>query len=497
MKPQARAAVIAFAAALAFAPQALAQDSAPAPAAGVSQPEGWDEELRMAEPADKNPDPTILEFDLQASITDMEIIPGTTTPVWAYNGSLPGPLIRARVGDRLIVHFTNNLPEATTIHWHGVRVPNNMDGAPGLTQNPVEPGETFTYDFVLEDAGTFWYHPHLNSAAQVQRGLYGAIVVEDPSEPAIPGDELVLVLSDMGLNDDGSFQEADRGGTFGVLFGREGDTILVNGKIAPTVKVRAGVQQRWRIVDAAITRYFPIALRGHSWIRVGGDGGLMERPEELPRMVMAPGERIDVVFTPEGEPGSEGELAWLPVDRGWGTAVGGRRVPYLKVRTVDEPAVEPLPVPQQLRTIEPIDLTDAVEKIVELTIMGGDDPVQMMGINGEAHTHQLESQVGATEIWTIDNTSDFDHPFHLHGYFFQVLDDSRIPEWKDTVNVPDHTKLRIAVRFDDRPGMWMLHCHILDHQEAGMMASLLIRDENGQPPKLISVGAQMDHSAHN
>src|SRR5690606_13110871 len=162
-KPHARAAILGLAAALALAPLARAQEAPARPEA--AQPEGWDAELRMAEPVDVNPDPAVLEFDLQASITDIEIIPGTTTPVWAYNGQLPGPLIRARVGDRMIVHFTNNLPEATTIHWHGVRLPNNMDGAPGLTQNPVEPGETFTYDFVFEDAGTFWYHPHLNSAA--------------------------------------------------------------------------------------------------------------------------------------------------------------------------------------------------------------------------------------------------------------------------------------------------------------------------------------------
>jgi FtsP/CotA-like multicopper oxidase with cupredoxin domain len=450
----------------------------------------------MAAPVDANPDPAILEFDLQASVTEMEILPGTTTPVWAYNGALPGPLIRARIGDRMIVHFTNNLPEATTIHWHGVRVPNDMDGTPRLTQNPVEPGETFTYDFVFEDAGTFWYHPHLNSPLQVARGLYGAIVVEDPSEPAIPGDELVLVFSDMGLNDDGSFQASDRGGVFGELFGREGDTILVNGRIAPTVKVRAGLQQRWRIVDAAITRYFPVALRGHSWTRVGGDGGLIERPEELPRMVMSPGERVDVVLTPVSEPGSAGELAWLPVDRGWGTAVGARRVPYLRVETVDEPAVEPLPVPGHLRDIERIDISAAEEKTIALTIMGGDDRTRMMGINGEAHTHMLETRVGATEVWTVVNDSDFDHPFHLHGYFFQVLDESRVPEWKDTVNIPDHTTLRLAVRFDDRPGLWMVHCHILDHAEAGMMATLMVRDQNGAPPQLISTAAQMDHSAH-
>jgi FtsP/CotA-like multicopper oxidase with cupredoxin domain len=473
---------------------AAAQDAPALTAADVSQPEGWDDDLRMEEAVDANADPDVLEFNLEASVTELEIVPGKMTPAWTYNGTLPGPLIRAKVGDRLIVHFTNNLPEATTIHWHGVRVPNDMDGAPRLTQNPVEPGESFTYEFTLRDAGTYWYHPHFNSPAQVSRGLYGAIVVEDPNEPDF-GDELVIMLSDMGLDDNGQFLPADRGGTFGVLFGREGDTILLNGKLAPTLKVRTGKQQRWRVINAAITRYFPLAVRGHEWTRIGGDNGLAARSEKLPRMVLIPGERADLIFTPEGEPGDEVSMAWLPVDRGWGTAVGTSRVPFLNVQTVDEAAVQPLPVPQDLRTIAPVDISNAVEQTVELSIMGGDDSTAMMGINGEAHNHMLEAEIGQTQVWTLVNNSDFDHPFHLHGFFFQVLDDSRVPEWKDTVNVPDHTTLRIAIDFDERRGMWMFHCHILDHAEAGMMASLLVRDPNA-PPGEASAPAHMSHAEH-
>ena len=223
---------------------------APQAARDVSQPDGWADELAMAVPTDLNADPRVLEIVLEARVADVEILPGTTTPAWTYNGTVPGPMIRAKLGDRLIVHFKNSLPEATTMHWHGLRVTNDMDGAPGITQQPIESGGEFRYEIELRDAGTYWYHPHLDSSAQVGRGLYGALVVEDASDPAAFGDDLVLLLSDMGLGESGELVPADSGGNFGDLFGREGSVLLVNGKVQPTLKVRNGKQQRWRIINA-------------------------------------------------------------------------------------------------------------------------------------------------------------------------------------------------------------------------------------------------------
>jgi FtsP/CotA-like multicopper oxidase with cupredoxin domain len=194
---------------------------------GNGPPTGWDNELRLPEAEDTNPDPHIFETTLVAKIVNLEIVPGKVTPVWTYNGLLPGPLIRVAQGDRLIVHFENQLPEPTTIHWHGVRVPNAMDGVPDLTQPAVQPGGTFDYDFIVKDSGTYWYHPHVDSSEQVGFGLYGPIVVSDPDEPAGLGDELVLVVSDMQLTDEGSQAAADAGGDIATLFGREGDTLLV------------------------------------------------------------------------------------------------------------------------------------------------------------------------------------------------------------------------------------------------------------------------------
>lgn len=144
-------------------PQAPAVVTGP-PASSVQQPAGWDEALAMHQPTDRDPDPQTIEIDLEARVVDLELKPGVKTTVWTYNGQLPGPYIRAAVGDRLIVHFTNSLPEPTTIHWHGLRVPNEMDGSPGMTQPPIPTGGTFHYEFVLKDAGTYCYHPHVNSS---------------------------------------------------------------------------------------------------------------------------------------------------------------------------------------------------------------------------------------------------------------------------------------------------------------------------------------------
>lgn len=452
-------------------------------AAQVPQPDGWDSDLAMQQPRDLNPDPNILEINLEAVITPMEIVPGKTTPVWTYNGLLPGPQLKLNVGDRLIVHFTNKLEDETTIHWHGLRVPNAMDGAPGFTQDPIPPGGTFTYDFIVPDAGTFWYHPHSDSAAQVGYGLYGALVVNDPADPAVFGDELVLMLSDMSINDDGSFQAPTSGGSFGDLFGREGNVLLVNGKVMPTLQMRQGKQQRWRVINATRARYFSLRYNRAPMIRLGGDNGLMARSESIDQLVLTPGERADYVFTPPDAPGTEDVFKWYPVDRGYGTTYLRVSEPIMNMVTVDLPAVTPETIPTELRTIEPIDITGAAEQEINMTIDLSGNDVVVMGFNDLPHEHAVPivAHVGETQVWHVKNGTDFSHPFHVHGFFFQVLDENRVPEWKDTVDVPHHTELKLAVRFDDRPGMWMYHCHILDHAEVGMMGHLQVLPAGATP----------------
>jgi FtsP/CotA-like multicopper oxidase with cupredoxin domain len=443
----------------------------------VAQPEGWADELAMSVPPDLDPDPTVLEVALEARTATIEIVPGTKTAVWTYNGTVPGPMLKAKIGDRVIVHFKNSLPEATTVHWHGLRVPNDMDGAPGVTQAVIESGASFRYEFTVLDAGTYWYHPHLDSSAQVGRGLYGAFIVEDPADSKAFGDDLVMILSDIGLDEQGQVLPADNGGEFGDLFGREGSVLLVNGKVRPTLKVRNGKQQRWRIINATRARYYNIRLRNHRFMRLGGDNGLAARSSDVYNLIVTPGERADAVFTPADAPGSRNVLRWVPTERGYGSTFSRSSEDMLYIETVADAPVTPEPIPTELRAIEALDLTNATERTLELTIAITRSNVEM-GVNGQPYwkAKPLEASLRETEIWRIVNDTDFSHPFHLHGYFFQVLDPGRVPEWKDTVNVPTKSELTLAVRFDDRPGAWMYHCHILDHAEAGMMGTLIVRD---------------------
>jgi len=468
---------------LAFLPVLQIQAQTTLTAMDVEQPEGWADELALTIPEDLNPDPNILEIELEAQIANIEVLDGIITPVWTYGGTLPGPLIKAKVGDTVIVHFKNSLPESTTIHWHGLRVPNQMDGVPGVTQPPVPVDGEFRYEFVVDDAGSYWYHPHVNSAAQVGWGMYGPIVVEDPNDPEEFGDDLIMVISDMSLDEAGVFLPPNNGGDFGDLFGREGTTILVNGKVMPTLKVRKGKQQRWRIINASRTRYVPIGLRGHIMTRIGGDNGLAGRSESAPRFILTPAERGDFVFTPINDPGTA-LMRLGSVNRGFGTERRPEDLMY--VETVDLPAVEPMAIPENLRTIEPIDLSgEVIEKELEMTIGMGDGIRNViMGFNGIPYWNMepLVARVGETHVWTLINNSGFNHPFHLHGYFFQVLDENRVPEWKDTVDVPDGGTVKIAVYFEGRPGMWMYHCHILDHARVGMMGQLWVGPEGFTGP---------------
>ncbi|MET0292011.1 MAG: multicopper oxidase family protein [Steroidobacteraceae bacterium] len=461
-----------------FAGLAIAAEP-PQSALEVDQPRGWDSELAMPQPVDLNPDPHILEIALEAKVVELELTPGRKSTVWTYNGLLPGPYIRAAKGDRLIVHFRNSLPDATTVHWHGVRLSNDMDGTPGLSQALVPPGGEFTYDFVLRDAGTYWYHPHADSAAQVGFGLYGAIVVTDPDDPESLGDDLVLLLSDISLDKNGQLMDKKEGGNFGDLFGREGSTLLINGRVMPTLQVRQGKPQRWRFINAARSRYWTFALRDNIFTRIGGDNGLAARSEKQARISIVPGERLDVVYTPTLSPGSSTHLRWLAYDRGYGTTVGRPPENVMAIRSVEESAVQPAAIPELLRKIVPIDISKAVQQTLELTI---DLETRVeMGFNGKPfwQSKPLVARVGEKHVWTLVNNSAFDHPFHLHGYFFQVLDERRVPEWKDTINVPVKSKVRIAIDFDERPGFWMFHCHILDHAEVGMMGHLEVWPEKG------------------
>ncbi len=447
------------------------------------QPAGWDDELRMPLAADLDPDPHVLEVELVAQEADLQLRPGPPTHLFTYSGSLPGPMLRLRQGDRLLVHFRNELSEPTSIHWHGVRLDNPMDGAPPHTQTPVMPGETFDYDFVVPDAGTFWYHPHVRSAAQVGFGMYGALIVDPPTGPEsaeLLGDELVVVLSDISLDDDNRLVEPDSGGELATLFGREGEPVLANGKQRAWLLATRGLRQRWRMINASRSRYFQLDLGGQPFTQIGGDAGLLSKPVETAAPVIVPGGRADLVVEPAGTAHDSLPMQWVPFDRGFGSTEFRVPVTLFSVSLSETEASEPLPLSPVAVPVELLSAEGATPVDLELTQRTALDGSLELGINGVPFDESapIPASVGETQLWTVTNRMAFSHPFHLHGFFFQPLDEDGVSvgEWRDTVDVPrDDGKLRFLVRYDNRPGMWMFHCHILDHADAGMMGMVDLR----------------------
>jgi FtsP/CotA-like multicopper oxidase with cupredoxin domain len=452
---------------------------------GSLAPAGWDGGVKLPELVDKNADPKVVEVALTAQLADVPVA-GTSVRAWTYNGSLPGPLIRTKVGDRLIVHFKNELKEPTTVHWHGVRVPIEMDGVPGISQPEVTQGGTFTYDFVLKDAGLYWYHPHVMSAAAVGYGLYGALLVEDPADGVGVEDQLTLVLSDISFDEKGVLEPAESGGSAGTVFGREGAFVLVNGKTRPRLLARAGAPQRWRIVNAAKSRFFQLDLAGHDFTVIGSDGGLQERPVVTPQLLVTAGERVDVIVTPTGAPGSELALRSMLYNRGYGSVEFRSVETLMTIAFSAEAALKPPPLAAVGRAIVPPKVEGATRLDVVLTLPPVDDRGHSeFRVNGVPFwkAKPYRSALGETQLWVVKNDTQWDHPFHLHGFFFMPLDDKDQPlrplAWKDTVNVPMKTTVRLLVTFDERPGTWMFHCHILDHADGGLMGTVHVG--SGEP----------------
>src|SRR4051812_25084870 len=210
-------------------------------------------EFAGAYPVVARPNGTVRAFELTAAETELPLFEGKLR-VWAYNGQVPGPTFRIRLGETLRVRFTNRLPQETTVHWHGVRLPNAMDGVPHVTQAPVQPGETFTYEFTPKDAGTFWFHPHVRASEQVERGLYGVLAVEDATPPPYSR-ELVWVLDDWLLKDGAIYPEFNARHDL-AMDGRWGNAITINGRSDTVVKVQPGERLRIRMLNSANGRVF-------------------------------------------------------------------------------------------------------------------------------------------------------------------------------------------------------------------------------------------------
>jgi FtsP/CotA-like multicopper oxidase with cupredoxin domain len=427
-------------------------------------------------------EPGTVEVELVAEQTRVTLLPGVASAAFAYNGRVPGPTLELREGDRVIVRFRNHLPEPTTVHWHGLHVPFAADGSPF---HPVAPGEVHEYRFTVRagTAGTYWYHPHPHhrTAWQVGMGLYGAIIVRAADDPLPTGlTERLLILSDNRFRPDGSpdfpaphspASEVD------AINGREGDVLFVNDRVMPTLPIRSGEVQRWRVINASGARIYRLAIPGHTFLHVGSDGGLFERPVEADEIVLANGERAELLVRGTAGPGTRTVLQTLPYDRyltRTRPADWDRPRNLLELRYTDQPSVDALTLPEILRPIPALDPAQASATRVMLLSQGRINSRTM-----ELSRVDVQAPLGATEIWEVENLVGMDHPFHLHGFQFQLLDRNGVPEpyrsWKDTVNVAKRETVRFIVRYENHPGKWMFHCHILDHEDQGMMGVLEVR----------------------
>ncbi|NNG04473.1 MAG: multicopper oxidase family protein [Inquilinus sp.] len=414
------------------------------------------------------------------------------TEVWTYEGGVPGPLLRVPQGGRLRVAVENDLPQETTVHWHGLRIPLAMDGVPILSQPPIASGETFVYDFVAKDAGTFWYHPHVRGFEQVERGLSGVLIVDEPEPLAVDRDE-VWVLDDWRLDQLAQVTE-DFGHPMDLSHaGRLGNTVTVNGRIVEQVPVRAGERLRLRLVNVANARHFALSFEGHRPLVVAYDGQPVAPHEpEGGLIVLGPAMRADIVLDCEGRPGDRVSI----VDRFY----QGREYRLLDLAYDREAPLreDPLDAPRVLASnpVPEPDLRDALtaEIVFEGGMMGGMSAGMMNGhrtdmrslmragkmwaVNGivavgEAMEPTVTVPEGRTAHFTLVNRTAWPHPIHLHGHHFRVLTRNGAPpphrEWRDTVLLLPEDRVEVAF-VAGIVGDWLLHCHVLEHMAGGMLA---------------------------
>jgi len=415
------------------------------------------------------------DYELIAAPVDVELVPGRVTPAWGYGGQAPGLELRGRQGDWLRVRFTNLLPEPTTIHWHGIRLPLEMDGVPYVSQLPVLPGESFEYRFQLHDAGSFWYHPHTSSGEQLGRGLVGPLIVEE-SEPSGFAHERTLSLKSWHVDQQGAFtdfsvpREAARGGTPGVLS-------TVNGEHLPTLDLPAGQIVRLRILNLDNTLTYRLNLSAGE-ARIYALDGNPVAPRPLGKEYwLGPGMRLELgLKVPEA--GTELSLRNGPL----------RLAALRAVASEQSPGGWPAALPANPIAEPDLDRAETLRFNFEWagalsTDLQQGGAFKFWQINGQAWDINDKScaerpiatlRHGGHYIFELRNLSQYQHPIHLHGMAFKVISSNRRriePWYTDTYLLGKNETARIAL-VADNPGVWMFHCHVIDHMETGLMAAI-------------------------
>lgn len=484
MKPPGRT-VAGLVAAAAVAGVLAACDSGFSFPSQVSVPASFDRPLAIPPlaPSRVDADGTRV-FHLTAQRGSMEFLPGTRSETWGYNGDYLGPTLRAKRGEKVAIEFTNKLPEPTTVHWHGMHLPAVMDGGP---HQMVEPGGRWRPTWTInQPAATLWYHPHPHGVTErhVYRGLAGMFLVDDARSESLdlPSrygfDDIPVVVQDKDIARDGELRMDNDGNEIGLL----GSTIVVNGTVGPYQTVSTGAL-RLRLLNGSTARTYNFGFDDDRRFHlVGTDGGLLAEPYETTRIQLSPGERAEIVV--RMAPGETIRLRSYPPDLGSVVvpfAFGGNdSFDVLELRAERE--LEPAPpVPPRLAQLERLDPNAAARtrtfQMQDREINGR--RMDMGRIDQTVH-------VDTTEIWEVTNRNPFPHNFHVHDVQFQVLSIGSVPPppelagRKDTVFLKPGLTYRLIMRFEDHadPGApYMYHCHLLLHEDDGMMGQFVVVDQ--------------------
>lgn len=437
----------------------------------------------------------VRTFDLEAKRGEHEFVPGTTTPTMGYNGAYLGPTLRASRGERVRVNVHNALDETTTLHWHGMHLPAAVDGGP---HQPIGPGANSSPSWQInQPAASLWYHPHPHgeTEGQVTQGLAGMFILDDEPSTALRlphtygVDDVPLIVQDLLLDDHGRRIDK-RSGDIGTL----GNTVAVNGVVGGSFEVTSRLV-RLRLLNASAARTYHFAFSdGRQFAQIASDGGLLSAPDTTTGVLLSPAERAEIVVA--FNPGERVTLRSTPFDIGVGkgaTDIGANdHLDLVQFRAA--PSLSPSAgVPAKLATIDRLDpATATAQRSFELTGTKINDRRMDMG------RIDLTVTLGTTEIWTVRNgNGSRPHNFHIHGVQFQVLDvDGRPPPaslggWKDTVLLPPAVRYRLIMRFTDYadPNVpYMYHCHLLWHEDQGMMGQFVVVAPGTSPTR------QHDHT---
>ena len=429
-----------------------------------------------------------IELEAAEGLARLIPLDGIDTAVWQYNQQTPGPVIRVGQGETLRIPFTNRLSQPTTVHWHGLRIPNMMDGVPDMTQPVIEPGEQFLYEFTPPDAGTFWYHTHNRSWEQLARGLYGALVVEE-REPIEVDQDLVWVIDDWLLDRQGNIQEASLGNLHDWAHGgRLGNTLAVNGQSTPEFPVISRERIRLRLVNVANARIMELRFKNTSAHAIAVDGQPIE-PVVLKdnSLTLAPGQRTDLILDMTLDPGQRTDMEFVAGDQSMVAAslvydkekVASGRFLETPIRLPENP----LPGSFDLAQGKHIELRmegGAMGRLKEAEYQGEKLDIKKLiekkkiwalnGIAGLPEKPLFSVRRGETVTMLIDNKNRWPHAMHVHGHHFRFLDGqgNLTSLWRDTFLVNGNDKEHIAF-VADNPGKWLIHCHMIEHQAGGMV----------------------------